>query len=171
MQHQLFSRLAAPQQQFLNPFGLQFQAALQSQAAAQQQQETKKKPKEKPQKTEPEVDNGEPDQPEAELDNKGLWDSFAAIGTEMVITKTGRYVLHVYSFDLPKLKATFYTGRHGTREREPDFTYKQGPLFFPSSDFQLGVKIRPSFLTLKKFCAIFSERLPGAQLLVLAALG
>ena len=92
MQHQLFSRLGTQQQW---NFGLQasFQAALaQSQAAAQQQQETKKKqPKEKsPEKAE--VDNGEPDQPEAELDNKGLWDSFAAIGTEMVITKTGRYV-------------------------------------------------------------------------------
>ena len=118
MQHQLFSRLAAPQQQFLNPFGLQFQAAVQAQAAAQQQQETKKKPKEKAPKTEPEVDNGEPDQPEAELDNKGLWDSFAAIGTEMVITKTGRYVLHVLlqsPFD--QLKGTFYTRRHETRER------------------------------------------------------
>ena len=105
MQHQLFSRLANPQQQFLNPaFGLQasFQAALaQSQAAAQQQQDTKKKPKEKPTKIESEVDNGEPDQPEAELDNKGLWDSFAAIGTEMVITKTGRYVSTCFVTEVP----------------------------------------------------------------------
>merc|ERR1712130_79748 len=35
-------------------------------------------------------DNGEPDEPSAQLDNKQLWDEFAQIGTEMVITKTGR---------------------------------------------------------------------------------
>lgn len=35
-------------------------------------------------------DNGEPDEPTANLDNKPLWDEFAKIGTEMVITKTGR---------------------------------------------------------------------------------
>ena len=32
----------------------------------------------------------EPDDPKAELDNKDLWDQFHHIGTEMVITKTGR---------------------------------------------------------------------------------
>ena len=37
-----------------------------------------------------ENDSGEPDEPAAVLDNKPLWDEFAKIGTEMVITKTGR---------------------------------------------------------------------------------
>ena len=40
--------------------------------------------------TSDENDNGEPDEPSAQLDNKQLWDEFAQIGTEMVITKTGR---------------------------------------------------------------------------------
>ena len=35
-------------------------------------------------------DGDQGDEPKAVLENKGLWDSFAAIGTEMVITKTGR---------------------------------------------------------------------------------
>ena len=35
-------------------------------------------------------ENSEPDDPKAELENKGLWDQFYQIGTEMVITKTGR---------------------------------------------------------------------------------
>lgn len=37
-----------------------------------------------------ESDSVEPDDPKAELDNKELWDQFHHIGTEMVITKTGR---------------------------------------------------------------------------------
>ena len=37
-----------------------------------------------------ENDNGEPDEPTVKLVNKQLWDEFAKIGTEMVITKTGR---------------------------------------------------------------------------------
>ena len=37
-----------------------------------------------------ENDSAEPDDPKAELDNKDLWDQFHHIGTEMVITKTGR---------------------------------------------------------------------------------
>ena len=41
-----------------------------------------------------EIDDGEPDSPTVVLENKGLWDAFAAIGTEMVITKTGRLVVH-----------------------------------------------------------------------------
>ncbi len=35
-------------------------------------------------------ENQEPDDPKAELENKNLWDQFHQIGTEMVITKTGR---------------------------------------------------------------------------------
>ena len=40
-----------------------------------------------------EGDSAEPDDPKAELDNKDLWDQFHHIGTEMVITKTGRLVV------------------------------------------------------------------------------
>ena len=95
MQQQLFSRLTSAQQPFLNPaFGFQasFQAAMAQKQQQQQQQEQPKKNKKtsKVTKDETDYDDGEPDHPEAELDNKGLWDSFAAIGTEMVITKTGR---------------------------------------------------------------------------------
>ena len=32
------------------------------------------------------------DNPTATLENQDLWDEFAKIGTEMVITKNGRYV-------------------------------------------------------------------------------
>ena len=35
-------------------------------------------------------DNGEPDSPKVELENQDLWEQFHNIGTEMVITKTGR---------------------------------------------------------------------------------
>lgn len=35
-------------------------------------------------------ENQEPDDPKAELENKNLWGQFHQIGTEMVITKTGR---------------------------------------------------------------------------------
>ena len=102
MQQQLFSRLTNSQQPFLNPaFGLQasFQAAIAQKQQQQQQQQqqqhqqletNKTKKLTKSAKDEADLDDGEPDQPEAELDNKGLWDSFSAIGTEMVITKTGR---------------------------------------------------------------------------------
>ena len=99
MQQQLFSRLTNSQQPFLNPaFGFQasFQAAIAQKQQQQQQQQqqlepNKTKKSSKLAKDEPaDLDDGEPDQPEAELDNKGLWDSFSQIGTEMVITKTGR---------------------------------------------------------------------------------
>ena len=35
-------------------------------------------------------DPGEPDEPKVELENFDLWDQFHRLGTEMVITKTGR---------------------------------------------------------------------------------
>ena len=35
-------------------------------------------------------ENSEPDDPKADLENHGLWEQFHQIGTEMVITKTGR---------------------------------------------------------------------------------
>lgn len=35
-------------------------------------------------------ENHEPDDPVVELENKDLWTQFHKIGTEMVITKTGR---------------------------------------------------------------------------------
>lgn len=37
-----------------------------------------------------EPDNNEPDDAQVELDNKDLWEEFHRLGTEMVITKTGR---------------------------------------------------------------------------------
>lgn len=37
-----------------------------------------------------EPDNNEPDDAQVDLDNKDLWDEFHRLGTEMVITKTGR---------------------------------------------------------------------------------
>ncbi|XP_039271148.2 uncharacterized protein LOC120345680 isoform X1 [Styela clava] len=37
-----------------------------------------------------EPDNNEPDDPQVDLDNKELWEEFNTLGTEMVITKTGR---------------------------------------------------------------------------------
>lgn len=39
-----------------------------------------------------EPENNEPDDPQVDLDNKELWEEFHRIGTEMVITKTGRLV-------------------------------------------------------------------------------
>ena len=38
-------------------------------------------------------DDGEPDDPKVELENQDLWQKFHDIGTEMVITKTGRSVV------------------------------------------------------------------------------
>ena len=35
-------------------------------------------------------DDGKPDDPKVELENRDLWQKFHDIGTEMVITKTGR---------------------------------------------------------------------------------
>ena len=35
-------------------------------------------------------ESSDPDDPKAELENNGLWEQFHNIGTEMVITKTGR---------------------------------------------------------------------------------
>ena len=36
------------------------------------------------------IDDNEPDDPKVELENKKLWQEFHCLGTEMVITKTGR---------------------------------------------------------------------------------
>jgi hypothetical protein len=41
-------------------------------------------------------ENQEPDDPVVELENKDLWTQFHQIGTEMVITKTGRYVCNIF---------------------------------------------------------------------------
>ena len=38
-------------------------------------------------------DDGVTDDPKVELDAKELWDQFHGFGTEMVITKSGRYVI------------------------------------------------------------------------------
>ena len=35
-------------------------------------------------------DPGDPDEPKVELENFDLWEQFHGLGTEMVITKTGR---------------------------------------------------------------------------------
>lgn len=41
------------------------------------------------------------DDPKVELDSKDLWDQFHKIGTEMVITKSGRYKqIHIYLYYL-----------------------------------------------------------------------
>ncbi|VDN37393.1 unnamed protein product [Gongylonema pulchrum] len=38
-------------------------------------------------------EDGVVDDPKVELDDKNLWDQFCTCGTEMVITKSGRYFL------------------------------------------------------------------------------
>ena len=43
-------------------------------------------------------DDGEPDDPQVELENRGLWEQFHCRGTEMVITKTGRYLHFQFIF-------------------------------------------------------------------------
>ena len=76
-----------------NPFISSFQAAaaVQHVQALSAAQNSMVHAQHKQEQAEEEVaDSCEPDEPHAELENKGLWDSFSAIGTEMVITKTGR---------------------------------------------------------------------------------
>ena len=92
-----FSALPNSSMQY-NPF-VQASQAFQA-AVAQQQAQNKAKQQAAIQAVEDgkrksieDIDPGEPDEPKVELENKGLWDAFSAIGTEMVITKTGRYVL------------------------------------------------------------------------------
>ena len=54
-------------------------------------------------KEEPNDDEG-PDAPIVELENFQLWSDFHQFGTEMVITKTGRFVLIYFNINvLPKI--------------------------------------------------------------------
>ena len=73
--HKLASLMANPGMMAAAAHQLQQQAAHQAAQAAQD---------------EINEENQEPDDPKAELENKNLWDQFHQIGTEMVITKTGR---------------------------------------------------------------------------------
>lgn len=41
-------------------------------------------------------DDGIEDDPKVSLESKDLWERFYKLGTEMVITKSGRYVIHHY---------------------------------------------------------------------------
>jgi len=74
-QHKLASLMANPGMMAAAAHQLQQQAAHQAAQAAQD---------------EINEENQEPDDPKAELENKNLWSQFHQIGTEMVITKTGR---------------------------------------------------------------------------------
>lgn len=47
------------------------------------------------------------DDPKVELEGRELWEKFSNLGTEMVITKSGRYVIRIYSLEyvgLPGIK-------------------------------------------------------------------
>ena len=89
-----FSALPNASSMQYNPF-VQASQAFQA-AVAQQQAQNKAKQaaiqaaEDGKRKSIEDIDPGEPDEPQVELENKGLWDAFSAIGTEMVITKTGR---------------------------------------------------------------------------------